>query len=212
MNSHIIAGMLSFSREEYSSISSNHCCNSNCFFWNEKFIFICMNHTVWWTGSEQYCLSDLIRYNFKQLLCYFFLYYLWPSQNAAFSSSVNFVLKASSSNALRMADGEIIPGMFASVNVESGFQVDVQGNDGVLFEGRNAMSLQSRPGLAKIRIGKSRSITCSLKVVRSLTLKRKRIWSSFDFAPGILRQWLKQVNQRLIFLLTIWFSLQLYFN
>ena len=74
-----------------------------------------------------------------------------------------------------MADGEIIPGMFASVNVESGFQVDVQGNDGVLFEGRNAMSLQSRPGLAKIRIGKRRSITCSLKVVRSLTLKRKRI-------------------------------------
>ena len=107
--------------------------------------------------------------------CYYFLNYILPSQNAAFSSSVNFVLKASSSTALRIAVGEIMPGMFAGVNVESEFQVDAHGNDGVLFDGRNAISLQSRPGLAKIRIGKSRSITCSLKVVRSLTLKRKRI-------------------------------------
>ena len=98
-----------------------------------------------------------------------------PSQNAVFSSSVNLVLKASSSTALRIAVGEIIPGMLAGVKVESVFHVDAQGNDGVLFEGRNAISLQSRPGLAKIRIGKRRSITCSLNVVRSLTLKRKRI-------------------------------------
>ena len=132
-------------------------------------------------------------------ICYYLSSFnILPSQNAVFSSSVNLVLKASSSTALRIAVGEIIPGMLAGVKVESVFHVDAQGNDGVLFEGRNAISLQSRPGLAKIRIGKRRSITCSLNVVRSLTLKRKRIWSSFDFAPGILRQWLKQVNQRLI--------------
>ena len=86
------------------------------------------------------------------------------------------MLKASSSIALRIAAGEIIPGMFACEKVERvEFQVDAQGKDGVLFDGRNAISLQSRPGFAKIRIGKRRSITCSLNVVRSLTLNRKRI-------------------------------------
>ena len=98
-----------------------------------------------------------------------------PSQKAAFSSSVNFVLKASSSTALRIALGVISPGMPLCENVESEFHVEAQGNEGVLFEGRRAISLQSLPGLAKIRIGNKRSMICSLKVVRSFTLKRNRI-------------------------------------
>ena len=76
---------------------------------------------------------------------------------------------------------------------------DDKKEDCILLEEFKSNSLQSRPGFAEIRIGKSRSIISSFLDVLSLTLNRKHIWSSLDFAPpfAALRQLLKQVNQRL---------------
>ena len=94
--------------------------------------------------------------------------------------------------ALRIAFGETIP-------------CDEE-DDCILFVGFKSNSLQSRPGFAETRIGKSRSIISSFLVVRSLTLKRKQIWSSLAFAPTFadLRQLLKHVNQ-ILKILTICF-------
>ena len=104
-----------------------------------------------------------------------------PLQNEAFSSSLRLFLKASSSMAFRIAFGETI---------------SCGEDDWILFEEFKSNSLQSRPGFAETRIGKSRSIVSSFLVVRSLTLKRKQIWSSLAFAPTFadLRQLLKHVN------------------
>ena len=114
-----------------------------------------------------------------------------PLQKAAFSSWLKLFLNSSSSMALRIAFGETI---FCMSPCD-----DDKKEDCILFEEFKSNSLQSRPGFAEIRIGKSRSIISSFLVVRSLTLKRKQIWSSLDFAPPFAarRQLLKQVNQRL---------------
>ena len=103
-------------------------------------------------------------------------------------------MNASSSMALRIAFGETIP------------CGDDEEDDCILFEGFKSNSLQSRPGFAETRIGKSRSMMSSFLVVRSLTLKRKQIWSSLAFAPTFadLRQLLKHVNQ-ILKILTICF-------
>ena len=86
---------------------------------------------------------------------------------------------------------------------------DDKKEDCILLEEFKSNSLQSRPGFAEIRIGKSRSIISSCLVVRSFTLKRKQIWSSFAFAPpfSFLRQCWKQVNQRLTILKICFFFL-----
>ena len=121
-------------------------------------------------------------------------------QKAAFSSSLKLFLNSSSSMALRIEFGDTI---FCMSTCD-----DDKKEDCVLLEEFKSNSLQSRPGFAEIRIGKSRSIISSFLVVRSLTLKRKQIWSSLYFGRpfAALRQWLKQVNQRLRILTICFFK------